>query len=298
MWPDMRSILVCAKSCAHFHTELGVKWSLLGIAEMNIKCNNTEKSQAAKNPSLWTTIKFLIPYFSQKCTKSNKTKGDTRFLNTYYLSVSRLNLRVSLTFSRRKRRKRETIHAFLWDSSIVISIMTAEIFSNLIIGRCSNYLRIDYIERCASNDPGPHPFRLSLVFLHSSLSLSAGFPTLLTFDSPLPGIKYSWALCTAPPRGTLHRSRNPQEISKVLLPWPGPRNTSEHCAFERNPEANAAKSNSYFAAFVGELSFYYVFGGALVPTHRLDCVIVSKLLHFSLEPVSILLYKSLDTSCG
>lgn len=58
-----------------------------------------------------------------------------------------------------------------------------------------------------------------------------GFRTLLTFDSPLAGIKYSWALYTnAVARNATTRPRNPQEISKVLLLWPDPRNTFERYA--------------------------------------------------------------------
>jgi len=111
--------------------------------------------------------------------------------------------------------------------------------------------------------------------------LCVGFRTLLTFDSPLPGIKYSWALYTALLRGTLH-PRNPQEISKVLLPWPSLRNTFERYASNRNPETNATESLLNFAVFLKKpklLAFYYVFGGTSVSAQLSRNCRKSKLLH-------------------
>lgn len=108
---------------------------------------------------------------------------------------------------------------------------------------------------------------LTFLYFWSLVPSAVGFRTLLTFDSPLPGIKYSWALYTALLRGTLHRPRNPQEISKVLLPWPSLRNTFERYASNRNPETNATESLLNFAVFLEKpklLAFYYVFGGASV----------------------------------
>lgn len=99
-----------------------------------------------------------------------------------------------------------------------------------------------------------------------SVPSAVGFRTLLTFDSPLPGIKYSWALYT-PLRETLHRPRNPQEISKVLLPWPGLRNTFERHArigIQRRMQRSRCWTLLFSSGETGTFAFYYVFGGASV----------------------------------
>jgi len=66
-------------------------------------------------------------------------------------------------------------------------------------------------------------------------------------------------------------AQNPQEISKVLLPWPGLRNTLERYASNRNPETNGvAVELSCFPRETETFVFYYVFGGTSVSA-QLGC---------------------------
>lgn len=114
-----------------------------------------------------------------------------------------------------------------------------------------------------------------------SVPAAVDFRTLLTFDSPLLGIKYSWALYMAPLRGTLPRPRNPQEISKVLLPWPGLRNTFERYArieIQRRMQRSSRCWTLLFSSEKLELLRFIMYSVAhqYLLSYR---VIVSELLH-------------------
>lgn len=81
---------------------------------------------------------------------------------------------------------------------------------------------------------------------------------------------------------TLHRSRNPQEIWKVLLRWS--RETLSSVTF-RTESRDEYSGSRYWTLVLssrnyGTFAFYYVFGGTLVPARKLYCVIINKLLHF------------------
>lgn len=96
---------------------------------------------------------------------------------------------------------------------------------------------------------------------------AVGFRTLLTFDSPLPGIKYSWAPYTALLRGTLASSSKPSRDfeSFIALARPAKHFRALRFESESRDECNGvAVELCCFPRATETFAFYYVFGSASV----------------------------------
>lgn len=100
-----------------------------------------------------------------------------------------------------------------------------------------------------------------------SVPSAVGFRTLLTFDSPLPGIKYSWASYIALLRGTLASSSKPSRDFESFIALARPAKHFRALRFEsksRDECNGVAVELCCFPRAAETFAFYYVFGSASV----------------------------------
>lgn len=118
------------------------------------------------------------------------------------------------------------------------------------------------MKRCASNDPRPFLCILCISLFVVSVPSAVGFRTLLTFDSPLPGIKYSWA--------TAQNAASSPEPSRDFESFIALARPAKHfwaLRFEsesRDECSGIAVELCCFPRETGTFAIYYVFGAASV----------------------------------